>query len=219
MIPTRFCWTKYGVEAGQNVTAIFERKEQERQANKGVFLWGIGNAVLPSILELVREVSSPEVLFSPIATRPRTVDVSPKAVVAWRAGVTPAGAIWEIPDSHLCTSGFDCAVPRRPHYALVCSSDESLLTQSADEQVFPSTLKNFVSGNPLGASQVTAVVARDRSSTPSGRSYEVTMRARLVRPFCVQLMDPVFVPPGYVGSSRQSTWQSVAQLQPTLFTE
>jgi hypothetical protein len=219
MIPTIFCWTKFGVEAGQNVTTIFERKEQERQANKGVFLWGIGNAVLPSIVELVRDVSSPEVLFSPIVTRPRAVDVSPKAVVAWRAGVTPDGAIWEIPDSHLCTSGIGCAIPRRAHYALVCSSDESLLTQSADEQVFPSTLKNFVSGNPLGASQVTAVVALDRISTPSGRGYEVTIRGRLVRPFCVQLMDPVFVPPGYVGSSRQSIWQPVEKSQPTLFTE
>ena len=50
-LPTIFCWTRFGGEAGEPIEQILFRKEQERLANGGVFLWGIGNAVGPSIYE------------------------------------------------------------------------------------------------------------------------------------------------------------------------
>jgi hypothetical protein len=217
IVPDIFCWTKFGIEAAQPIEVILARKEQERLANQGVFLWGVGNAILPSIATLVKKVPRPEVLFSPISTRPRAVDVTPKGVVAWRAGITPSGARWDIPISHLCTSGFDSESPRRPHYALICSSDQPLKLELSAEKIFPSTLSNLVSGNCLGASQVTAVVEYNRDFVPVGRSYEIAMRARLVPPYCVLLVDPVIIPPGYIGSSRQPDWRAVDQRQPTLF--
>ena len=70
-LPTIFCWTRFGAEAGETIETILERKERERQANRGVYFWGIGNSVAPGIAELVRRTTSPEVLFSSIKSRPR----------------------------------------------------------------------------------------------------------------------------------------------------
>src|SRR5579883_2254032 len=82
-IPDLFCWTRYGMEAGESVDQILSRKELERQGNNGLFLWGIGNAIGPAIRELVKRCQSPEVLFSPIKSRPRPADASSENVVAW----------------------------------------------------------------------------------------------------------------------------------------
>src|ERR1700761_2672202 len=84
-VPQCFVWTKFGTEAGQSISDILLRKERERSANGGVFYWGIGNAVGPSILELLRKSDEPEVLFSPIKSTPRRDDVTPQRVVAWTA--------------------------------------------------------------------------------------------------------------------------------------
>ena len=55
-----------------------------------------------------------------------------------------------------------------------------------------SELRNLVSGRPVGASQVTAVVERFTvSSEVSATSYVVRLRARLVAPYFVRLTDPV----------------------------
>jgi len=83
MIPRYFCWTRFGTEAGQEFSRIIERKEEERQVGNGMFLWGIGNAVGPSILALLRVSGYPEVLFSPIKSAPKSFDVNPSAVAAW----------------------------------------------------------------------------------------------------------------------------------------
>ena len=121
LLPDHFCWTRFGTEAGQLVAQILDRKEKERQANQGIFLWGIGNAVGAGITELVRCCSEPEVLFSPIKSAPRAVDVTPESVVAWTAGETLDGDVYRLPDSSLVTSRlpwFCNAV----FYALVCFS-------------------------------------------------------------------------------------------------
>ena len=47
LLPDLFCWTKYGTEAGEDIGAILERKESERLASGGTFLWGVGNAIGP----------------------------------------------------------------------------------------------------------------------------------------------------------------------------
>ena len=84
-LPQCFVWTRFGTEAGQSISDILRRKEKERAANGGIFYWGIGNAVGPSILELLRRTDEPEVLFSPIKSAPKRDDVTPEAVVAWTA--------------------------------------------------------------------------------------------------------------------------------------
>jgi hypothetical protein len=44
-LPEAFVWTRFGTEAGQTIDRILARKEAERIANGGLFLWGIGNSV------------------------------------------------------------------------------------------------------------------------------------------------------------------------------
>src|ERR1700728_56037 len=35
-IPDRFCWTRFGTEAGESIEHILNRKEEERLANGGI---------------------------------------------------------------------------------------------------------------------------------------------------------------------------------------
>ena len=65
-LPEVFVWTRFGTEAGQPIEEIIERKELERRANGGVFLWGLEQAVqkaaqAPGLKGYFR--SSAEVLF------------------------------------------------------------------------------------------------------------------------------------------------------------
>ncbi len=46
-----------------------------------------------------------------------------------------------------------------------------------------------MSGNPLGASQVTAVVTVLEDQAPSDMRYRVTMRAELAPPYFVRLTE------------------------------
>lgn len=82
-LPNKFCWTRFGTEAAESVELILQRKERERIANQGLFLWGIGNAIGPSIKELVKCVRKPEVLFSPIRSAPNFKDVKPATIATW----------------------------------------------------------------------------------------------------------------------------------------
>ena len=79
-LPSRFCWTKYGSEAGESVDTIFRRKEQERLANRGIFLWGIGNSVGPGMRRLVEMEKAPMVVFSPMKTAAKRADARPAAL-------------------------------------------------------------------------------------------------------------------------------------------
>ncbi len=73
-LPEHFCWSRFGTEAGEKIDAIIERKERERIENGGIFLWGIGSAIGPSMSRLVELEAKPEVIFSPIRSAPRNVD-------------------------------------------------------------------------------------------------------------------------------------------------
>src|SRR5437867_7353861 len=123
-IPEVFCWTRFGTEAGQTIDAILTRKEKERLANGGMFLWGIGNAIGPSLIELLRREPTPEALFSPIKSQPKPEDVTPPGVAAWTKAETLNGDTFPIPRPSLVLSRYDPAGGKRAHYALVCHSDE-----------------------------------------------------------------------------------------------
>src|SRR2546427_659470 len=132
-IPECFCWTRFGTEAGQTIDAILMRKEKERAANGGLFLWGIGNAIGPSLVELLRRESTPQALFSPIKSPPKPEDVSPPAVAAWTKAETLDGYTFPIPDHSLVLSRYDPTGGKRAHYALVCHSGEPLrIVESGD---------------------------------------------------------------------------------------
>lgn len=189
-LPEVFCWTRFGTEAGQTVQQILRRKERERRESGGIFLWGIGNSVGPAIAELVKRCDVPEVLFSPILSRPRAVDVEPSAVVAWTSGETLTGAPYLLPPGAYVTS----RGPVREgaaHYALVCAQDEPLEVRDLGSLELHG-LRNLLSGRGMGASQVTAVVSRPSADTRDG-PYRIAMRARLVEPYFIRLRRPAAI--------------------------
>ena len=226
-LPALFCWTRFGAEAGQPIEQILRRKEQERSANNGVFLWGIGNAVGPGIRELVGRCSSPEVLFSPILGKARREDVKPESVVAWTSAETHDGKEYPLPSCSLVTSRQSISSPKASHYALVCFSGQTLVPCSRGCTLTFNTLRNLVSGSRLGASQVTAVVVRDEGLPMEGRVYEVALRVSLAYPYFIRLRRPVALSPSR-GSDEdwaatvQSVWNQRAHqslvrgLQPAL---
>ena len=188
-LPVAFCWTRFGPEAGEPFMDILARKEAERQAGDGVFYWGIGSAVGRALEALIARVDEPEVLFSPIASPPRHVDVSPGHVVRWWAGEGLFGGSTLLPEHACVTSRWNPQRPDAARYALVCGSDEPLRLEDHGELCFGS-LRNICSGAPIGASQVTAVVRRDPVPHDRGRAYRVALRASLVEPYLLRLSSP-----------------------------
>jgi hypothetical protein len=197
-LPEAFCWTKFGAEAGELPLSIFQRKELERRRNKGVFLWGIGQSIGPSLPELLSVAPTPEVLFSPIKTAPAPRDTTPTQVVVWCDAIGYDGRRFKLPEYSLVTSRMDPARPRSGHYALVCEAGSPILEPRGEGYCLAvEALKNLRSGTSLGASQVTAVVRRIEP-TPLARSeYPVVARARLVYPYLVRLTRAIPVPESY----------------------
>jgi hypothetical protein len=189
LLPTAFCWTRFGPEAGESFSDILARKDAERLAGDGIFYWGIGSAVGPAVRALIEGVADPEVLFSPIASTPRDIDVSPGHVVRWSAGEGLSGESMLLPEHASVTSRWDLKRPGAARYALVCKSNEPLRLDDHGELHFQS-LRNFRSGAPVGASQVTAVVHREAARRACGRAYQVALRASLVWPYLLRLASP-----------------------------
>lgn len=179
-----FCWTRFGTEAGEPIEDILSRKNREREDNDGVFYWGIGNSVAPALRALVAQTEHPEVLFSPMRSKPRSVDVAPSSLAQWIGGETLMGNRFRLPPTVRVTSRASDGA-RRSHYALVCHSTEPLALNQRGE-LYVSQLRNLLSGSPIGASQVTAVV-RVVEARAAGVSYPVAFRARLVAPYFVRL--------------------------------
>jgi len=194
ILPEVFCWTKFGTEAGEPVDSIFRRKEEERRGNGGVFLWGIGNSIGPSLEELLEATERPKVVFSPMASSPLARDTRPESVVMWRNATGIDGKRYDLPDYSLVTSSSGSNRRARSRYALVCSRDAPLWESLSGVSISQSELRNLRSGSPLGSSQVTAVVRRSKNRTVSDRNYQVTLSAELVDPFFVRLSDPKIIP-------------------------
>jgi len=189
LLPRYFCWSRFGTEAGETAAEIFRRKEIERRSNGGLFLWGIGNALGPSIAALARQNATPEVLFSPILSKPRPKDVRPKQLIRWREGKDLNGQLFSIPRASVVTSGHGDGTKLRKRYALVCRAAEPIC-QLGSELLCVSQLYNFVSGNRVGASQVTAIVGLNLRNPPEGPFYRVAFRAKLVAPYFIELATP-----------------------------
>lgn len=190
-MPRRFCWTKYGAEAGEDIESILRRKESERLANDGVFLWGIGNSVGPGVRRLVELEETPTVVFSPMKAAPKQADVRPVSVVTWSRAFDLNGSEWAIPPGSTVTSrGASSRQKKRIHYALVCRSDMPLQTSDRNASIQFAALRNLESGNPLGFSQVTAVVERVECDGERDLAYPVGFAATLVFPYFVCLAEP-----------------------------
>ncbi len=192
MVPKHFCWTRFGTEAGENIGSIFARKEQERLATGGMFLWGIGNSVGPAIRDLIRLEERPMVLFSPMRSKPKAIDVAPASVAVWSEARGLDGQDWPIPEGVKVTSrqGSETGRTKRSHYALVCRSSSPLRAFDL-ASIRYEELVNLQSKNKLGASQVTAVVEQLPHSSERCTIYPVTLMAELVFPYFVKLSTPL----------------------------
>lgn len=188
MLPTQFCWTRFGTEAGERIDSILARKELERQATGGMFLWGIGNSVAPAIRDLIRLEEHPMVLFSPMRSKPKAIDVAPSAVTLWTHAQDLEGHAWPIPKGIQVTSRqrSESGHAKRSHYALVCSSTAPLAAADKFSLCYEE-LVNLQSKNKLGASQVTAVVERLGAGRKGRTIYPVAFMAELVFPYFVKM--------------------------------
>lgn len=189
-IPARFCWTKYGTEAGEAVERILARKERERAANRGLFLWGIGNSISPSLRELLKLDDRPEIIFTPMLSRPAKEDSEPAQIARWRGAWDMEGQPFGLPRHSVVTSRFTESRPR--HYALVCYSEGPLRPPPLKQSLYVGELRNLARGTNVAPSQVTSVVERTLEA-PNGASasYTVGFRATLHAPYFVRLADPL----------------------------
>lgn len=185
------CWTRMQAEAGQALEAIIERKERERQAGDGSFLWGVGNA--PALLAnvLARAEVPVRAVFSIMKTRPKAIDAAPARTVVWRTYFDAHGVERPLPPHALVTSRGDSASgAKRVHHALMCRSERPLAI-SRGQAFDPAAFRNAGgTGAPVGSSQVTALLRRvqvdhDRSD------YEANLTAWLTDGYWVRLADPV----------------------------
>ena len=172
--------------------SILARKEQDRQRAGGLFLWGIGNSVAPSVRKLLAHLKGrdPAVLFSPMLAAPRAVDVSPPEVVAWNCARGIDGREWQMPEGTLVTSRTGPGAARKSrHYALVCWRSEPLVADHTGARFAIDDLTNFASGHRVGHSQVTSVVRRVRR--PVDGPYIAAVISTLVYPYVVELTEPI----------------------------
>lgn len=220
-LPNAFCWTKFGAEAGEVADSICARKEMERQQNDGIFLWGVGNSIGPSLRALLQLCSEPEILFSPMLSAPAQVDVEPKDVVIWRGATGLDGMRYELPRYSLVTSRLPGGRRAGKHYALVCRRDTHIWDGTADKWLDSTHLRNLRTGNLVGSSQVTSVVTYLRDGEPKCQ-YKVAFRASLVYPYLVSLDSPQLVPTGLrldqvENSSQASAVQQLLDLRLSVF--
>lgn len=194
-IPEKFCWTRFGTEAGEPIESILMRKEEERSRNGGVFLWGVGNSIRPSVLELLAECESPYVVFSPMLSRPAARDVSPSRTVVWTTAIGLSGHRCDLPAASVVTSAVREGRARPYHFALVCASDDPLTRRAEGDRIRLTDLRNLSHGTAIGSSQVTCVVRHSPgSSNGPSPTYDVALMARLVAPYFVRLEGPREVP-------------------------
>jgi len=183
MLPECFVWTKYGTEAGEDIDSILRRKEEERKASGGIFLWGIGNNISSSV-EMLRQEASISVIFSPMLSKPKTIDCSPNIIVQWKRAYGLDNKEWVMPNFSLVTSRY-----KDRHYALVCRKSEPIKIDLDPTRFSVGTLQNLKSGRKIGYSQVTSVVRRI-AYADNGREYLATLQAELVYPFVLVLKNP-----------------------------
>lgn len=185
-----------GAEAGQQLTDIIRRKELERECGEGIFAWGIGNSVGPAIryARSTKSVPDLETLFTPMKAAPKSIDVAPTSIVMWLGFVSEQGETELLPPHMLVTSRgqSELGLQKRSHYALICKSSHSLMSQRHNEAIDHRAARNLVSSNPVGASQVTSVVRYSYSESIEA-SYPVLFRAQLVGQAFVRLALPVLL--------------------------
>ncbi len=196
-LPPTFCWTKMGIESGEDLPAIIRRKEWERQLGGGYFFWGIGQSLGENAKIATRDIASLHTFFSPMSSKPKAIDVAPASVVLWNGWVDAQGQTRQLPIHCFVTSRalLPSGRKKESHYALVCFSDRELPNQQENICVSPSYLRNVITNKPFGASQVTSVVRvlSQADGSCAAKGYSVSFTAELRSPYCVRLTQPALL--------------------------
>jgi hypothetical protein len=195
-------------ESGEDLSQIFQRKELERLAGGGLFLWGIGNSLrVPTQWSAEEKIP---VIFSRMVSKAKEVDVRPGSVLVWRKFFLPGGALQRLPAHALVTSrAYTSSGPKLTHYALVCRSSNPIGTGKA-RPFDPSAYRNMGGDRrPIGFSQVTALVQRTGVESKQSR-YAIDLEAVLVSPFVLKLADPLMIEGGQIsgpeGPAKPDDW-------------
>ncbi|MCU7872087.1 MAG: hypothetical protein KZQ91_05020 [Candidatus Thiodiazotropha sp. (ex Lucinoma borealis)] len=193
-VPSIFCWTKMGAEAGQPLSDILFRKELERRASNGAFAWGIGSSLGTAASE-ARAAShngDVDVLFTPMKSTPKAIDSTPSQLLLWMSYISPDQGLVDLPPHVLVTSRGGSG--KRSHYALLCHSSEDISASRENGILDAARARNFKSLNPIGASQVTSVVHyRNNKQHAPEKPYKIAFRAKLHREGFVRLASPVLL--------------------------
>lgn len=193
-IPNVFCWTKMGTEAGQSLEKILFRKELERRAGNGTFAWGIGSSLGEGAKLARQEHGNIDVLFSPMKSAAKILDAEPSQVLLWLDYFDDEAGQISLPEHMIITSRGNLAKAgnKRSHYALICNACDDITIPTAAGVINANQARNFASLNPLGASQVTALVRYQTHRTDlNEKLYPVTFRATLHGAGFVRLVSPV----------------------------
>jgi hypothetical protein len=201
------CWSRMQAEAGQALDAIVARKEIERQAGGGCFMWGVGNPPALITRSLARAHIPVRAVFSIMKSRPKAVDARPSRTVVWRRYLDAEGVERTLPPYALVTSRGDSASgAKRMHFALRCHSPEPLAIRRGEAFDHRAFRNAGGTGAPVGASQVTALLRRvDADSIVT--DYEANIAAWLTGSYWVRLLDPV-----EIDASKQDAIASAADL-------
>jgi hypothetical protein len=181
-------------EAGQSLELILMRKELERAAGSGLFFWGIGTSLGAKLIELLRRVANPKVLFSVMKAKPKPEDASPEGIFLWTSYVDLFGGKHRLPEHVVVLSRANTKLgPKTHHYALACQSEVRLDLRQGGS-IHLRHFRNLGSNAPrIGSSQVTAIIEHAPASG-DGPLYAVDLVADLAEPYFVRLGDPVLLP-------------------------
>lgn len=185
-----------GTEAGQPLETILRRKELERLAGNGTFAWGIGNSLgaSPAFAKQATPDGAVDILFSPMKSAPKAIDVVPTQLVLWLSYHSPGAGLIDLPVHMLITSRGSgiSGSEKRSHYALLCERHEEISADGDTGMIDAKYARNLVSLNPLGASQVTAMVRYEPADNNyPEKPYPISFRARMHREGFVRLGTPV----------------------------
>lgn len=192
-IPETFCWSKMGTESGEGLDAIIRRKEIERLANGGAFVWGVGNPLGESMALLLKGDRNPLVIFTLMKSKPKLIDEQPGSILIWLTYYDAEGVEQPLPEYSLLTSRghTESNQRKRSHYALLCTAN-SPLRHHEQSVLNAAELRNLSTGKPVGYSQVTSVVKRV-NNTPEENLYPIGFQASLQREGQVRLASSIKV--------------------------
>jgi hypothetical protein len=215
-LPRTFCWTKSGMEAGEDLTTTIVRKEWERRLGGGRFLWGIAQPPRGIGGVAASRNKSALAIFSPRSTRPRSAGKRQSNVLLWNAWVDAAGEVRPLPSYAFITSPakLDSGKRREDFFALVCSSTTELRV-GYSFNLHTENLRHVGSGKRLGAATAAAVVTH-QPGQPSGKRYPVALAVALEAPFYVKLAQPTVLKArdfaAVLNASRSGDFDAYAEL-------